>query len=155
MDRFVFLDRFVHAELGLWMGHAILSDDWYHLVGILQAEELPLRRLPIASRGDLEHGNFRVSLVDDLRVLSRPDRLAERMAIQWDEARLEYTFVTDVRDRCGKELAIFLAVMFPFTYVESRNTSVLVPIVARTGRDSSSIDSSLGMPTWTLRRRIR
>jgi len=30
----VFLDRFVHAELGLWMGDAIPPDDWYQLLAI-------------------------------------------------------------------------------------------------------------------------
>lgn len=32
----VFLDRFVHAELGLWMGDAIPADDWYQLLAITE-----------------------------------------------------------------------------------------------------------------------
>jgi hypothetical protein len=45
----VFLDRFAHAELGLWMGDAIPPDDWYHLLAIADiartAEEVVESRL--------------------------------------------------------------------------------------------------------------
>lgn len=54
----MFLDRFVHAELGLWMGDAISPDDWYQLLAITNiassAEEIAgvrleeIRQLPEA-----------------------------------------------------------------------------------------------------------
>jgi hypothetical protein len=30
----IFLNRFVHAEHGLWLGHAIPRDDWYEMLAI-------------------------------------------------------------------------------------------------------------------------